>query len=538
MQLDYIKKTGSYILRVPRGEGHDIPSLMNDVGFDFSDPASTAKEAVLFTHEPYAAVSFVNHATPRALIKLGDMAGDVRASWAKESTRHIDCPADKELWPFQKAGVDYVLNRQNALIGDQVGLGKTPQAICIANEMQAQRVLVLCPANIRLQWARMVREWSVMTYPYIVYPIIKSANGVHPRAEWTIVSYDLARSEAIHNALLKGEYDLLILDEGHYLKTPGAKRTHAVFGGGKPLVESLASRCEAIVALTGTPLPNRPRECYTLSRGLCWDSIDWMSEAKFMHRFNPSRRMTSKLGNEYYREETGRLGELKNRLRANFMVRRLKRDVLTQLPDIVHDITYVEESGDVKKALSAERMLDIDPEDLSGVDAEILGHISVVRRQMGVAMAPLVADYVDMIMNSGENKLLLVGWHIDVLNILEERLSKWGLVRVDGRTSPYNRQKAVDDFIADPSIRIFEGNLQSIGVGVDGLQTVASHIILAECSWTPADNEQVIGRLERIGQENAILAEFMVAPGSFSERVLGTALRKLKNIHSSLDTRD
>src|SRR5262249_40062803 len=152
--------------------------------------------------------------------------------------------------------------------------GKTPQAVCVANEMGAKRILVVCPANIRLQWEAQIRAWSVMRQPVRPYLIRKSRDGVSPTMPWTITSYDLLRNPAIHHALSQGHYDLLIIDEGHYLKTPEAARTRALFGGGG--VEALAAHAEQVVVLTGTPLPNRPRECYTLARALCWESIDWL----------------------------------------------------------------------------------------------------------------------------------------------------------------------------------------------------------------------------------------------------------------------
>lgn len=490
---------------------------------------------VLTTDCHYAAMVFADYATPGLLGEWYAELEEIEASWSDDSGAHIKCPDDQELWPFQRAGVAYSTRRTHSLIGDQPGLGKTAQAICLANDMGARRVLVLCPANIRLQWAKAIRSWSTMAGRPVIYPILKSADGVHPRAEWTIISYDLTRSEPIMEALCKGHYDLLVLDEAHYLKTPDAKRTHAVLGE-----KGLISHAEKAVALTGTPLPNRPKECYTLARGLAWGSVDYMSEDRFKDRFNPSVKMevydpaSGKL-KVFTKESVGRLPELQNRLRVNFMVRRLKRDVLTQLPQVRYEIQHVEETGAIRKALEAEKMLDIDPENMAGVDAKVLGHVSVVRHMMGVAKAPQVAEYVRMLIDGGEEKIVLFGWHIAVLDILEQRLQDLGLVRIDGGTSPTRRQAHVDRFQTDAGVRICLGNLQAMGIGTDGLQNVCSHAVFAECSWVPADNEQGVGRLERIGQNTAVIAEFMVAPGSFDEKVLGSSLRKLRHINSALD---
>ena len=539
MILDYNAVTQSFIIRVPR-KGADIQDLMRNHGLDFSMPASTDDEAVLFTREPYCAATFWEYATAAAKQQLGGIYAEIEASWRATSNGHFRCPPDKELWPFQKADLEYALRRKNTLVGDQPGLGKTPIAICYANEIGARRVLVVCPASIRIQWVNKIREWSTMPYPMIVHPILHSRHGVHPEANWTVVSYELARTEAIGKALAKGRYDVIIIDEAHYLKTIDSRRTRAVFGGGENRTfEPLASRAENILALTGTPLPNRPREAYTLARSLCFDSIDWASEEHFNSRFNPSirgERVDPVSGRTiiFNDERTGRHSELQNRLRGNFMVRHLKREVMPQLKMPVYDIIQLEETGPVKQALEAERLLDIDPEALEGADMTALGHIAVVRRMMGIALAPQIASYVDMIINGGEEKLVLFCWHIEVANMLEKALHKHGVIRVSGVA---DKSRKVQEFIRNPAKHIILGNTLTLGTGTDGLQEVCSHAILAEPDWVNGNNEQAFDRLDRGGQTRTVQGDIMVAPGSFAEKVLASALRKNQITHKALDKR-
>lgn len=541
--LDFIPRTGAFTVQVPRANGTDIQLLMKEHGLDFSTTRSTSSTACLFTREPYAAASFSDFATAGARAQLGNIIQEIEASRKIESGAHIACPADKELWNFQKSDIEYALRRRNTLIGDQPGLGKTPVAICFANEIKAKRVLVICPANIRIQWVKRIREWTTMRWPFIVHPILNARNGVHPQAEWTVISYDLARTEALGKALAKGTYDLLILDEAHYLKTHDSKRTRAIFGGGEnPLFAAIALRAGAILALTGTPLPNRPREAYTLARGMCFDAIDWLSEEGFKERFNPSMRVETtdpKTGRTriYIDERSGRHAELQSRLRANFMCRHLKREVMPWLKMPVYDIISLEETQAVKQALKAESLLDIDPEDLEGADAEVLGHVAVVRRLMGIALAPQVADYVDMLIEGGEEKLVVFAWHIEVLNMLQKALFKHGVLRIDGRTSANQKQSHVDQFIKDPKYKIIMGNMLSMGTGTDGLQEVASHALIAEPDWTPGNNIQAFDRLDRGGQRGTVQGDIFVAPGSFAERVLASALRKLQVTNKALDKR-
>ncbi len=535
--LEFYPKTGNFGLRVSK-RGVDTSALMREHGFNLDTRRTTLDEAVLWTDTPYAAVPFFDHATPEAAAQLMGLQAEIERSWAKESQAHIACPPDQELAPFQKAGVAYALGRRNTLIGDQPGLGKTMQAVCFANEIGAKRVLVLVPAAIRLQWVARIRTWTTMRWPFTVYPILSSKHGVHPDAQWTVVSYDLARTPAIWRALVECRpYDLLIIDEGHNLKSVEAQRTRAVFGrldGEDPLIP-LASRAAAILDLTGTPLPNRPREAYTAARGLCFEAIDFMSEDLFRERFNPSEQGETEGGDIYVREEAGRHSELQSRLRGNFMVRRLKRDVQPQLKLPRIEIVHVEENGDVRAALAAERLLDIDPTKLPGPLDPIGGQIATVRRMMGRAVAPLAAAYVEMLLDGGEERVFLAAYHTEVMDALEERLRRYHPLRIDGSTSPNRRQKIVDDF--GGSHRLLIGQILAVGIGTDGLQHSCSRGVCCEPDWTPGNNEQLINRLDRMGQKEKVLFSFLVAPGSFAERILGRSLEKAEDIDKTLDRR-
>ena len=541
MRLDYNHKTGAFLLRVSRAEAN-VHSLMEEHGFDLSVPESTKDLAVLFTHEPYAAAAFAPYATERAQEALLTITTEIDKSRASAGTGHYEVPAGKELWPFQVANLDYAMPRHNTLVADEPGLGKTEVAIVYANALQAKRVCVVVPANIRRQWVERIREWTTMRWPYTIHMIRSSRDGVSPVANWTVLSYELARSAPIWRALAKRQFDLVILDEGHYLKTIDAKRTRAVFGGGDhPIAEPLAERAEHIMALTGTPLPNRPREAYTLARGLCFDSIDWMSEESFRTRFNPSitidfhDKRTGQVIGRRIDERTGRHAELQARLRTWFMTRHLKREVLPQLKLPIYDLIQIDDDGHaVKAALAAEKLLDIDPEALEGADAAILGQVATVRRMMGIAMAPLVADHIDMLIDGGEEKLVVFAWHTEVLDILEARLKQHGVVRFHAGQNLKNDRKK-EAFITEPKCRIIMGNVLTLGTGTDGLQKVANHALIAEPDWVPGNNVQCFDRLDRGGQTRQVQGDIFVVVGSIAEKVLASALRKMQTTHKVLD---
>lgn len=547
MKLDFNATKSVYNLYVPRSSNVNVKELVEQHGLNFSAASSNANEAVLFTREPYAAATFRDYGTERALNTMRSLIAKINSSSALTSGAHIRVPADQELWNFQKASVSYALTQNFTLVADQPGLGKTPIAIAYANEINARRVLCIVPANIRGQWEKRIRQWTTMPWPYSIYPIYHGRHGVHPTANWTIVSYDLARTPAIGAALAKGTYDLLIVDEGHMLKTIDSKRTQAVFGGSlHPSFEPFARRAGAIMVLTGTPLPNRPREAYVVARNLCWDAIDFASEDGFRERFNPSMRIEKERWNHeeqkfekfwYIDERSGRHAELQNRMRGNFMTRHLKREVMTQLQMPVFDIIQLTETAAVKQALNAEKLLDIDPDTLKGADKEVMGQFAIVRRLMGIALAPQVADYVEMLIDGGEEKLVLAGWHITVLDMWCAQLEKYGIVRIDGSVGPKQKERLVKQFQKDPRIRIAIGNMQSMGTGTDGLQDVCNHVLIGEASTVPGENEQMVDRLDRGGQDKTVQADFFVAPNSLMERILASSLRKLTTTHKALDAK-
>lgn len=553
MKLDYSDIDGLYTLTVPR-VGADIDVYMKEYGLNFSQPASSTDEAVFFTGSPYAAATFVQHATLAAMRKLAPICAEIDLSRATDSNAHIDFPEDEELAPYQKADVEYGLKRERFLCADEPGLGKTPIAIAVANEMRAKRCLVVVPASIRHQWCARIQRFSTMGMSYqvpnpLVYAVTTGRNGVADDAAWTVVSYDLARSEGILNALRKERYDIGIFDEIHFAKTPGSRRSRALWGGGTdPLYhEALADCCERVVGLSGTPMPNRPREIYSVARHMNWQSVDWMSQDKFEERFNPSEeRWVQRKDGEWVLikdERSGRHAELQNRLRAHFMSRHLKREVLTQLKLPQYDLIRVEETAAVKAALRAESMLGIDPDaDLGHFDGEVLGHITTARRLMGEAIAPQCADWMKMLIEGGEDKLLLFYWFINNGNIVEKQLAPWlerhhkYVLRVDGSTGE-NKQAIVQRFIDDPNAAVLMGNVLTLGTGTDGLQGVCNHALLMEPDWVPGNNVQCIDRLDRFGQAHTVQADLFVAPNSIAERTLASSLRKARVTHNALDRR-
>ena len=357
--------------------------------------------------------------------------------------------------------------------------------------------------------------------------------GVSPFAHWTIISYNLLLNESIHSALLSTGFDMVIFDEAHYLKTVTSGRSQAALGSLDGSKTGLIEVADRITCLTGTPLPNRPREAYNLARHIDWRSIDGLSEDGFIRRFNPSQSYKSGFTEEY----TSRAGELGARMRCNFMVRRLRREVLTQLPAEIHELVHLDTNTAMNKALRAERLLDIEPDELENASMETRGHIARVRHEMGIAKVPRCLEHIQGVLDADVPKIFIVCYHRAVINLILKKLADYQPALIWGSQTPKKRDAEKARFIEDPKCRIMVGQLNAVAEALDGMQHVCWHGIFVEASWTPKDNDQVCGRLVRMGQTEAVVWQYLVAPEGLDEKILGTSIEKARTINHTLDKR-
>lgn len=180
--------------------------VVKAAGFRF-DGASK----VWWTDKPEVAAKFADPDAARQMLAAKVEA--IEASRATDAQIEIPVPAGLAYLPFQKAGIAYATKRTNVLIGDEMGLGKTIQAIGIANaDPEARSVLVICPASLKLNWKREWEKWDVKALT------VGIANGKLPEAQVVIINYDIIAKH--RDALMARQWDLLIVDECHYPKTP------------------------------------------------------------------------------------------------------------------------------------------------------------------------------------------------------------------------------------------------------------------------------------------------------------------------------
>jgi SWI/SNF-related matrix-associated actin-dependent regulator 1 of chromatin subfamily A len=455
------------------------------------------------------------------------------------------------LAPYQHAGVEYGIRRRHRIIGDPPGVGKSAQCVALSNAMDLdpdEPTLIVCPASLRLNWEREVWMWSTIENVK-TYPILKAADGVSNEADYVIMSYDMLRNPDILEAIMDMRWGHLILDEAHYLKDPkGNKRTRPICAP-----DMLPSVVGSITMASGTLMPNQPIECYNAVRLLNWDAIDRMSLESFRDYYyeegggmvrgkvwvgDPENgHWESKLHySNKVRNVPRRMRELQYRLRKNLMVRRSIESVLPDLPKARWHPFPLVTTAEMRKALNhpgwvqAERLYDMNPTAFDhGVPID--GEIATARRLLGEAKAPAVCDYIEDLLNEGIDKIVVSAWHKSVLDILRERLSKYGLLEIRGSVG--KRQHAVDLFQTDDHYRIIMGQQQVLMLG--WTLTKSRNVIMAEFDYVPGNNDQVIGKLRRRGQMHGVIGHIPVVPGTMDERILGTAIEKDQDLYEAQD---
>lgn len=460
-----------------------------------------------------------------------------RAPWPEN-------PAGYEPKLYQHAAVEYSIARNNSLIGDAPGVGKTPECVLISNAIGAKFTLVICPASLRFNWEREIWRWS--TIPNVkTYVVEKSRDGISHDHHYVIVSYALLTNPSILNAIMDVTWDHVVYDEGQAFKDPkGNTRTKIICA--PDLIPSVVGRT---TVASGTIMPNQPIECYNVIRLLNWEAINKASLEDFRDTYYSegggfinvydagAKKWVSKWSNKV-RNVPVNLDDLQYRLRKNIMVRRVKEQVLHELPPKQWHLFPLSTTPKMREAMKhpgwklVEKMHLMDPGAFNAA-MPIDGAIATARRLLGEAKAPAVADYIEELIDEGVEKIVVGAWNHTVLNILRERLSKHGLVYMDGATSGIRKQAAVDSFQTDPDIKIILGQTMVIGEG--WTLTVAQDGVVAEWDWVPGRNEQFLDRMHRFGQRGNVLGHVPVVPDTLDERMVATSIQKDIHIHAALD---
>lgn len=435
------------------------------------------------------------------------------------SNTNIPCPPGLIYRPYQEAGITLAEKRKVCMIADEQGLGKTIQVIGLANLLGLTRILVVCPASLRLNWKSEFRKWHLVSLDTTA---IMSGKDQIPKTDPVIISYDLVTNSFYYDLLMP--WELIVLDEAHYLKNPDALRTQMLLGLGR--YESLVNYADRRVFLTGTPIPNKPAEFFPILKTQTPATIKNKGYWKYVKTYS----YVVKNGFGVQIKGAKNQEDLYLRLRSSFMIRRLKSQVLKDLPPKQHKLVIFPADKSTRKVLKKES--DFSSSEIIEHGAPVGSALPELRREMGEAMAPMVVDYVKDLLES-VNKVVLFAHHKSVVDYLTEHLTEYGVVQIVGKTPGKKRQENVDAFQKDPVVRVLVGHIVSAGTG--WTLTASSDVVFAEASWVPGENDQAIDRTHRIGQQNKVLAHFLVVEGSISAAVLSSALKKKEDCKPIID---
>lgn len=412
----------------------------------------------------------------------------------------------KILKPFQVEGAKFLANNPHALLADEMGLGKTVTALAACEIIDAQEVLVICPASVRSNW---MQEWEECGFSGS-----KTAKG---KARCMIVmSYNGATTAyKAPDLALCGPFDVIILDEAHFLKTPDSQRTQAIFGNER----GLARRAKYKWCLTGTPVLNRPRELYPILKTLHGKGIEpYNTWDKFTQRycgaFFDGYSINTK-GATHVEELRGRLN--------GFMLRRTKAQVLPELPPRIVSRPPLELSKE-EMAPIFEMEAEIGDREayLSPVheDFSQLGDMAKLLKVTGVAKVKKIVAFVEDLLETAD-KVVIFARHRDVISALDKELGHQLPVSYHGGMNDQQKKEAVEEFVNNKDCGVFIGQIQAAGTGINGLQRVCSNLVFAELDWVPGTMSQAIDRCHRIGQTAEAVNVFLPhVPGTLESAML------------------
>lgn len=430
----------------------------------------------------------------------------------------IEIPAlSGELMPYQKAGVRYAVETRRCFIADQMGLGKTIQAIAAIEKEQCYPVVVICPKSLKENWKREWNKWV----PSRTVQVINGKDDVQ-KADVIVVNYDIVSRfiSALKFVGLNG----MICDESHYVKNPSAARTKAIMQIAKCVPQS-----GMVLLLSGTPITNSPQEIVS--------QLDILGVlGKFGGKWAFLRRYAGAYYNGYHWDTSGatNTNELNIRLRQICYIRRVKNDVLKELPEKSRNIVTVSGSKDGMLAyVRAERdLISFLAENgyRASDSAQHLQKTNVLKKLASEAKLDAAYEWIDNFLSGTDRKLVVFAHNVSVVDALAK---KYGNLRVSGRDDMDSRQHAIDSFQNNPDSRVIVLNLQAGAVGIT--LTAASDVLFVQMGWTPAEHDQAEDRCHRIGQTNNVQAYYMICSGTIDEDIYELIQQKRGVVDSVTD---
>jgi SWI/SNF-related matrix-associated actin-dependent regulator 1 of chromatin subfamily A len=413
----------------------------------------------------------------------------------------------------QKIAIEKLAGSKRFILADDMGLGKTTSTIIAALETGAKKILIICPASLKINWQREIENYSNRP------TFIAEGKKFSTDHDFVIVNYDILKNfhdpKDKENSLLeKSNFDLVILDEAHMISNAQAQRTK--------IINSYVKNIDKVWLLTGTPMTSRPMNYYNLL-SIIESPVaqNWMAYAiRYCqgYQFNAGKRKVWNVSG------ASNLEELRDRT-SKQILRRLKEEVL-DLPDKIITPVYLRLKSSEYEILMGDYYdwYDKNPEESSSLTVQF-SKLMKVRKVIANEKTKQTIEFAENILEQGK-KIIIFTNFTDSLQTIYNHFGKQA-VYLDGSCSNSVRQQAVDSFQNDEKIRVFVGNLKAAGVGLT--LTSAEVVIMNDLSFVPAEHAQAEDRAYRYGQKSNVLVYYPLYENTI-EGAIYDILNKKKEI--------
>ena len=427
---------------------------------------------------------------PKASIIKDNTVKDVVIDYEKYSNRP---PLS-----HQKEAIQKLVENKKFILADDMGLGKTTSTIIAALESGAKKVLIICPATLKINWKREIENYSDKNI------FIAESKNFSTEHDFVIINYDIIKNfhdvkDKKNSQILDANFDLVVIDEAHYIKNAQAQRTK--------LINHFVKDIDRLWLLTGTPMTSRPIDYYNLLSLVDSPvSKNWMAYVirycnGFQFQAGP-RKVWNVMG-------ATNLEELRDRT-SGTILRRLKEDVL-DLPDKIITPVYIRLKSKNYEEIMGEYYdwYDKHPDESKSLTVQF-SKLTKIRQVIADEKISHTIELAENIIEQGKKVIIFCNF-TDSLNKIVEHFGK-SAVKVDGSMSKEQRQHSVDEFQDNPKIKVFVGNLLAAGVGLT--LTSGEAVIFNDLSFVPAHHQQAEDRAYRYGQKNNVLVYYPIFDNS------------------------